>query len=123
MSSAEAEICAMCVAAMATCHFRQVYCDIMFNDPSRPLTIPILSDSKPGIISCGNDRNTTKTRHIDRRMYAIRLLIQSALVTLVFIPGDQYNVADLGTKNLSSPANAYKLSIIEVQPYGGFLTS
>jgi hypothetical protein len=56
-------------------------------------------------------------------MYAIRLLIQSALVTLVFIPGHQYNVANLGTKNLSSPANAYKLSIIEVQPSGGFLTS
>jgi hypothetical protein len=56
-------------------------------------------------------------------MYAICLLIQSALVTLVFIPGDQYNVVDLGTKNLSSPANAYKLSVIEVQPYGGFLTS
>jgi hypothetical protein len=59
MSSAEAEICAMCVAAMVTCHFCQVYCDIMFNNPSRPLSIPILSDSKPGIISCGNDRDTT----------------------------------------------------------------
>ena len=122
MSSAEAEICAMCVGAMATCHFRQVYCDIMFDDPSRPYTVPILSDSKSGIISCGNDRDTKQTRHIDRRMYAIRLLIQHALVTLIFIPGDKYNVADLGTKNLSSPANSYKLSIIEIRPLGGLLS-
>jgi hypothetical protein len=114
MSSAEAEIYAKTVAAMSTNYLRQVFCELEFGDPDRPFTVPILTDSQSGIFITQNNRDTKHTRHIERRWFFIRLCRQQGVVTVDFLPGDEFNVADLGTKNSSSPANAYKLSIVEV---------
>ena len=103
----------MTIADMATNYFCQVLCDVLHDSPSRPLTIPILSDSQSGIHWTSSDKEVKTTRHIERRLSAIRLWVANGVLSVHFINGDEYNVADLGTKNCSSPANSYKLSIVE----------
>jgi Reverse transcriptase (RNA-dependent DNA polymerase) len=44
-SSAESESNALCAGALSAQHIKQAYCDIVFNDDDRPLTIPVLIDS------------------------------------------------------------------------------
>ena len=114
MSSAEAEINAMTVGAMATNFLRQVICDVLYNDPSRPLTVPLLTDSSSGIFITQNDRDTRRTRHIERRWLYIRTSRMNGNIQVFHLPGDTYNLADPGTKNLSSKSASYKLSILEV---------
>jgi hypothetical protein len=114
LSSAEAEIYAMTVAAMATNHIRQVFCEAIFGDPDRPYSVPLLTDSKSGIFITQNNRDTKRTRHIERRWLFIRQCRQQSYIIVFFLAGDAYNVADLGTKNCSTPANQFKLSIVEV---------
>jgi hypothetical protein len=114
LSSAEAEINAMTIGAMATNYIRQVYCHVMFNDPSRPFTVPMFTDSSSGIFITQNERDTKRTRHIERRWLFIRSCRKNGYIAMYFIPGDKYNISDLGTKNCSSPGSSYKLSIIEV---------
>ena len=113
MPSAEAEINMMTVGAMATNYLRQVLCDVLHDNPEHLLTVPILTDSKSGIFITQNDRDTNRTRHIQRRWLYVRQCRQSGHISCHFLPGDQFNLADLGTKNCSSTSSAYKLSILE----------
>ena len=113
LSSAEAEINAMTVCCMATNYLRQVTCDVLFESPERPLTIPILTDSASGIFITQNERDTNRTRHIERRWMFTRACRLNGWVSIHHLSGDKHNIADLGTKNLPTTSNLYKLSIIE----------
>jgi hypothetical protein len=113
LSSAEAEINAMTVGSMAASFLRQVICDILYNDPAHPFSVPMLTDSASGIFITQNDRDTKRTRHIERRWLYVRQERFSAHLDMDFLPGDTYNLADLGTKNVPSPSAGYKLSVIE----------
>ena len=112
LSSAEAEINAMTVACMATNYMRQIICDVRYGYSSRPFTVPILTDSSSGIFITMNDRDSQRTRHIERRYLFVRTARQNAWVSMHFISGDEFNIADLGTKNVPAQTASYKLSIV-----------
>jgi hypothetical protein len=113
LSSAEAEINAMTVGSMASSFLRQVICDVLYNDPTHPFSVPMLTDSASGIFITQNDRDTKRTRHIERRWLYVRQERFSGHLNMHFLPGDAYNLADLGTKNVASPSASYKLSVLE----------
>ena len=115
LSSAEAEINAMTVGAMATAFLRQVVCFILYANTDRPFTVPLLTDSQSGIFITQNERDTSRTRHIERRWLYVRQERQSSNILVLHLNGDAHNIADLGTKNVSSntPSSTYKLSIVE----------
>jgi hypothetical protein len=113
MSSAEAEIYAMTVTAMIIHHIRQVFCDTIFDDTDRPYSVPLITDSASGIFITKNNKDNARTKHIERKWMFIRSSRQNGSILPFHIDGDKYNLADLGTKNKSSPSNAYKISICE----------
>jgi hypothetical protein len=113
LSSAEAEINAMTVGSMASSFLRQVISDVLYNDPTHPFSVPMLTDSASGIFITQNDRDTKRTRHIERRWLYVRQERFSGHIDMHFLPGDAFNLADLGTKNVASPSAAYKLSVLE----------
>jgi hypothetical protein len=113
LSSAETEINAMTVGSMASSFLRQVICDVLYNDPKHPFSVPIITDSASGICITQNDRDTKRTRHIEHRWLYVRQDQFSGHIDMHFLPGDTFNLADLGTKNVASPSAAYKLSVVE----------
>jgi hypothetical protein len=113
MSSAESEIYAMTVTAMIIHHIRQVFCDTFFDDADRPFSVPLLTDSSSGIFITKNNKDNARTKHIERKWMFIRTSRQNGSIIPYHIDGNKYNLADLGTKNKSSPANSYKISICE----------
>ena len=113
MSSAEAEIYAMTVTAMILSHLRQVFCDTFFDDSDHPYTVPLITDSSSGIFITKNNRDNNRTKHIERKWLYIRTQQQNASIAPYHVDGDKYNLSDIGTKNKSSPAEAYKISVCE----------
>ena len=107
LSSAEAEINAMTVGSMASSFLRQVISDVLYNDSAHPFSVPMLTDSASGIFITQNDRDTKRTRHIERRWLYVRQERFSGHLNMHFLPGDAYNLADLGTKNVASPSASY----------------
>ena len=87
--------------------------DILFDDPSRPWTVPVMSDSSAAIAMNNNSRPTRRIHHIDRQWFCARSEVASGRITLNNVGAD-YSLADVGTKNLTAEASAYKLSIMEL---------
>lgn len=115
-SSAEAETNASCVATMATIHIRQIVMEILSGSPDTPLTVPVLTDSTASDTITRNDKDTRRTRHIERRWLYTRHARHRGDISIHHINGDKYQVADLGTKNVPASESTYKLSIIEADP-------
>jgi hypothetical protein len=111
-SSAESESNALCVGTLAANYARQVFCDIIYNNPSRPFTVPIFIDSSAAEAITKNDKDTHCTRHIEHRWLIHRKHRQAGLINIFHINGDKFNIADLGTKSTLSHS-AYKISIID----------
>jgi hypothetical protein len=111
-SSAESESNALCAGALSAQHIKQAYCDIVFNDDDRPLTIPVLIDSSAAEAMTKNDRCTAKTKHIERRWLTHRLLRQRGVISVHHVNGDLHNLADIGTK-AGAKGEDFKLSILE----------
>ena len=105
LSSAEAEVYTMSYAAMHTNHCRQVFCDIFFDDPDHPYTVPILTDSKSGSFITKYERDSKNFKHVERKFLYVHTNSLNGLVDVLYFPGKDYNVAVLGTKNCSSPRN------------------
>ena len=95
-------------------HIRQVICHARYQNDTRPLTVDLLTDSVSGIFITQNDRDTRRTRHIERRYIYVRKCRQNGWVQMHFLPGDKYNIADLGTKNVPASQADNKLSLVEV---------
>ena len=111
-STAESETNALAVGSMACSYARMGIADVLCNDPSRPWTIPLFTDSSAAIAMNNNERPSRRTRHIDRRYFFTRGEIAAARVRLHHIPAD-YSLADVGTKNLTAEESVYKLSLME----------
>jgi hypothetical protein len=116
MSSAEAESNTMCVAAMATASARMICMELRTGNPDTPYTVPMLVDSTAAECINKNDKDTNRTRHIERRMLYTRSERQRGHLSLHHVNGDEYQLGDLGTKNVPASEAAPKLAIIEVDP-------
>jgi len=114
-SSTESEINAMTVAAMNLAKYHQALCHILFGDPEYNYTVPLITDSQSGIQATKNAKETRMTKHILKRWYLIREQVLNSCIITHHVSGDDFNIADLGTKNCSStlPTNSKKLSVIE----------
>lgn len=111
-SSAESESNALCVATLCANYARQVYCDIVYNNSSQPFTVPIFIDSSAAEAITKNDKDTHRTKHIERRWLIHRKHRQAGLIDVLHVNGNAHNIADLGTK--PSPINSEsKISVIE----------
>jgi len=115
MSSAEAEVNAATVGTMSAMHTRMIINEALFGPDAsdRPYRVPVLLDSQAAFDISKNDKGTKRTRHIERRFLYCRHAYQSNLIDLIHVDGDKHQLADIGTKNLSSDKMAYKLSILE----------
>jgi hypothetical protein len=113
MSSAEAEVNTLTIGIMSAMHVKMIHQEVTHGDSSRPLTIPFLMDSVAAMLITKNDRGTQRTRHIERRYLYCRHAYTRADISLHFVEGKRYQIADIGTKNLTSSEYAYKLSIVE----------
>jgi hypothetical protein len=115
MSSAEAETNALTVAVMAGTHTRMILNEALFgpDQSARPYTIPFLIDIQAAFDISKNDKDTKRTRHIERRWLYCQNAYQSGQINLFHVDGDDYQLADIGTKNLPASKMAYKLSVLE----------
>ena len=99
LSSAEAEYNALAYAMQKTVNTRQVLHEMHGNHPDTTLNIPFLCDSESALIIADNNKDTKRTRHIQRRIHYARDGIASGAFTGFKIDG-KVNPADTGTKNL-----------------------
>ena len=112
-STAESESNGLAVASLAVSHVRMAWMEIAHDDSARPFTVPIFTDSSAALAMTRNDRDTRRTRHIDRRFMLHRSLERSGLIITLIVDGKRFQVADIITKNTSGPDVEYKLSCIE----------
>ena len=99
LSSAEAEYNACAFALTAAIHVKQVYNTLNGSHPDTPLTIAAFIDSSSAIAMMNNDKDTKRTRHIERRVHFVR----QARIQGTFLPfkiDGKVNPSDVGTKNL-----------------------
>jgi hypothetical protein len=113
MSSAEAECNAVTVAVMKFLHIKFIVCEILKGDPTYNYTIPIFTDSTSSIAITSVDKDTKRTEHIESRWQYIKYTCRSARAVLYHID-NTYQLADVGTKNLSNTEAKLKLSFMEV---------
>ena len=103
MSSAEAEYNALAYAMQRTVNSRQVIHEMNGTRPDTPLSIPFLCDSESALIIGKNNKDTKRTRHIQRIIHYVRDGIASGAFQGHKIEGES-NPADVGTKNLAKDA-------------------
>jgi hypothetical protein len=113
MSSAEAEINALTVTIMKLLHVKYIVCELLFGDPCYSFTVPILTDSKYAKDTATADKETKQTKHIERRWLYVKYAWQSTRISLYHISKD-YQLADMGTKNVTGDDAQKKLSCMEV---------
>jgi hypothetical protein len=113
MSTAEAECNALTIALMKLLHIKFIVTEIMKGDSHYPYSIPILSDSSSAIAIASNEKETKRTKHIERRWQYIKYACLAAKAVLYHVDKD-YNLADVGTKNLPHSSAKMKLSMMEV---------
>ena len=101
LSSAEAEYNACAFALTAALHVKQVYNKMNKLHPDAPLTIPMFVDSSSAIAMMNNDKDTKRTRHIQRRIHFVRQARIQGILKPYKIDG-KINPSDVGTKNLPS---------------------
>jgi hypothetical protein len=114
MSTAEAELNYASITCMAMATTRQAIMAILYNDPSRPFTVPLFTDSQSMDAIALNDRDTRRVRHVDRRYFFVRYCRQTGQVCVYHINGDKYQLADIGTKSgINHTDFDFKLSHME----------
>ena len=111
-STAESEIMGLAAGAMAVAYVRAGIADILFNDASRPWTIPMFSDSQAAIAMCESDKPTKHNRHIDKRLFYARSQLQAGWISLFHVK-DEHSMADVSTKNLPYDKAEIKLRFLE----------
>jgi hypothetical protein len=110
-STAEAEAIWISIAAKSSCYLRQAHCQIYHGDPDRSLTVPLFTDSMAAKAIMAKDRDTNRSRHIDRRFMLTRSLAERGLAKLYHTSGDTFMLADVGTKNLPSSTSDPKVDV------------
>ena len=100
MSTAEAEYNALSQAMQHVINSRQIIQELYGNRPDQPLSIPFFCDSESAITMGNNQKDTKRTRHIQRRIHFVRDNIASRVFIANKIDGE-LNPSDTGTKNLN----------------------
>jgi hypothetical protein len=114
MSSAESENNTLCVGTMTGIHLTKIIMELRFGNPHRPYTLPIFVDSVAAIAINDNDKDTKRTRHIERRFQFTRHAQHRGDVRTYHVSGDKYQLADVGTKNLQASDYDHKMAIMEI---------
>ena len=78
---------------------KQVYNALCNADPDTPITMAAFVDSSSAIAMMNNNKDTKRTRHIQRRVHFVRQAREQGIFYPVKIDG-KVNPADVGTKNL-----------------------
>ena len=97
MSSCEAELVALCDAAIELIHTLSVL-EFLGHDTSGP--VEVCTDSKAAYDLCHRFTSASNSRHVDRKLFKMRELRGAGVVVVRHIPGDS-NPADLFTKILT----------------------
>ena len=97
LSSCEAELIALCDNAVELLHVLALLSSL-----GQEMTEPVevCTDSKAAYDLCHRFTSAQNSRHVDRKLFKMRELRGSGLVTIKHIPGET-NPADLFTKILS----------------------
>jgi len=111
-STAESKTIALATGAMACTYARRGIASVLYDDPDRLWTVPMISDSQAAIAMNSQDKPTRRSRHIERRWFYARQERLASRLVFHHIDAD-HSLADLGTKNLTAEDAAYKLSIVE----------
>ena len=113
LSSAESESnCYSAAIARLRYAFKAISA-ILHGDQEYPYTIPILVDSSAAIAMNTSDNPTRKTRHIEGRYWYGRQAVSKGLAALYKVPGDKYQPADPGTKNMGDYQTHYYRGLFE----------
>ena len=102
LSSCEAEIVAASEAAKEAVFLDRLCSELGFKHGSEP--IQLFCDNKAAIDSSYNPENHARTKHIDRRHYFIRELVEDGKIVVPFVSSAD-NLADFFTKPL--PASRF----------------
>ena len=79
--------------------------ELGFKDNADPISLSL--DNKAAIDSSYNPENHARTKHIDRRHYFIRELVEEGKLVVPYVPTDA-NLADFFTKPMK-PARFFEL--------------
>ena len=115
-SSAEAEYCNACVAAVAGQALSMLVQEFLGLDPDQPRNFPIFLDNQSTILMGQSFKDTKQTRHILRRFHFVRWMESTGRARLMWI-SKNFQMADPTTKNLgaSSPTYVLFLAMAETQ--------
>ena len=105
LSSCEAEIMAASEAAKEAVFLDRLCSELELKRSSEP--IHLFCDNKAAIDSAYNPENHARTKHIDRRHYFIRELVEDGKIVVPFVSSSD-NLADFFTKPLA-PARFFAL--------------
>ena len=117
MSSAQAEYNACAFATIMGMHVIQVFNKFHNLHADSPLTMALFVDSSSAIAMMKNEKDSKKTRHIQRRVHFVRQARIDATIHPWKIPGPE-NPSDIGTKNLGGApfSSFHKILHVEVPP-------
>ena len=113
-STGEAEYCQGALALLAASHVRKVYNELNGRDADTPLTIPIGVDSKAAEDIAASEKDTKRTRHIQRRYHYWRECNSNGTSKTFRLPGD-FNWANSMTKSLNGPMLQKEADIFQVE--------
>ena len=111
-STAESEMIAIALGAMACSYVRKAVADVLFDDPERPWTVPFLSDSQAAIAMNKSEKPTKRNKHIDKRYFYGLQEKLAGRIELLYVDTD-HSLPDVATKGLTQEESQYKLSIME----------
>ena len=97
LSSCEAEIMSASEACKEAVYLDRLVSELGFKDSEEPIHLSL--DNKAAIDSSYNPENHAKTKHIERRHYFIRELVEANRIVVPFVPSEA-NLADFFTKPL-----------------------
>jgi hypothetical protein len=113
-STCEAEYCTGALAAMATTYIKKIYNELHGLDSDHNITIPIGMDSQSAINTAQSNKETQRTKHIQRRYHFLRLAVATSQIVLFKVDGTT-NCANSLTKPLSAEQLAIETKIYEVE--------
>jgi len=99
-STGEAEYSTAAMALMACSHVKKVYNELHSKAADTLLTVPLGIDSKAADDIASSERETKRTRHMQRRFHYFRECTQNGSAKIFRIPGEQN-----WSNNLTKPVN------------------
>ena len=112
LSSAEAEVNILTIGTISSMHSRMIIMEILTGSPNTSLTIPVYTDSSAALAITANERTSQRTRHIDRRYLFSRDAYAKCYIDPFHVKGEDFQLADIGTKNLAAAKLFAMISLI-----------